>query len=135
MRPAAEAFAGALGALELERAASADEAPLAQTWKRGPRPRARLGEAIPMIFNRHGHAAAEPAAVRELLAGQLESPIRFDMVMRRLAEMKVTDYVEIGPGSVLRGLVRLNLPDPEIRVHGVSDLRSAERTAVALLST
>jgi hypothetical protein len=35
----------------------------------------------------------------------------------------------------LRGLVRLNLPDPEIRVHGVSDLRSAERTAVALLST
>jgi [acyl-carrier-protein] S-malonyltransferase len=135
MRPAAAAFAEALGRLELVRAASADEAPLAQTWKRAPKPRAKLGDAIPMIFNRHGHAAAEPAAVRELLAGQLESPIRFDAVLRRLAEMKVTDYVEIGPGGVLRGLVRLNLPDPEIRVHGVSDLRSAERTAVALLSS
>jgi [acyl-carrier-protein] S-malonyltransferase len=135
MRPAVEAFAEALGRLELVRAARAEEAPLSQTWKRGPKPRASLGDAIPMIFNRHGHVASEPAAIRELLAGQLESPIRFDAVMRRLAERKVTDFVEIGPGSVLRGLVRLNLPDPEIRVHGVSDLRSAERTAVALLST
>ena len=134
MRPAVEAFAGALGRLELSRAASADEAPIAQTWKRGPKPRARLGEAVPMIFNRDGHTATEPAAIRELLAGQLESPIRFDAVLRRLAELKVTDYVEIGPGNVLRGLVRLNLPDPGIRVHGVTDLRSAERTAVALLS-
>lgn len=135
MRPAAVAFGEALGRLEIARAASAGEAPIAQTWKRGPKPRARLGEPVAMIFNRHGHAAAEPAAVRELLAGQLESPIRFDAVLRRLAELKVTDYVEIGPGNVLRGLVRLNLPDPEIRVHGVADLRSAERTAVALLST
>jgi len=135
MRPAAEAFGEALSRLEIARPSSADEAPLAQTWKRGPKPRLRPGAPIPMIFNRHGHAAAEPSAVRELLAGQLESPIRFDAVLRKLAEMKVTDFVEIGPGNVLRGLVRLNLPDPEIRVHGVSDLRSAERTAVALLSS
>jgi [acyl-carrier-protein] S-malonyltransferase len=115
MRPAAEAFLAALDRLDLAGGAHGRE-------------------QIPMIFNRHGHAANGPKDVRDLLAGQLESPVRFDMVMRKMAELKVTDFVEIGPGSVLRGLVRLNLPDPAIRVHGVSDTRSAERTAVALLS-
>jgi [acyl-carrier-protein] S-malonyltransferase len=115
MRPATEAFWAALERLEMTGAA-------------------RATEAIPMVFNRHGHVASGPKDVRDLLAGQLESPIRFDAVMRRLAEMKVTDFVEIGPGNVLRGLVRRNLPDPALRVHGVSDLRSAERTAVALLA-
>lgn len=115
MRPAAEAFAAALDRLDV----AGD---------------GKGREAIPMVFNRHGHAAARPKDVRELLAGQLESPVRFDLVMRRMAELRVTDFVEIGPGSVLRGLVRLNLPDPGLRVHGVPDLRSAERTAVALLT-
>lgn len=90
------------------------------------------GGEVVMVFNRHGREAAEPDEVRELLAGQLTSPVRFDLVMRRLAEIGVTDFVEIGPGRVLRGLVRLNLLDPAVRVRGVSDRRSAERAVEAL---
>jgi len=87
---------------------------------------------VAMVFNRHGREGREPDEVRELLAGQLTSPIRFDLLMRRLTALGVTDFVEIGPGRVMRGLVRLNLPDPALRVHGVSDRRSAERAAAAL---
>jgi [acyl-carrier-protein] S-malonyltransferase len=67
------------------------------------------------------------------LAGQLTSPVRFDLVMQRLIEIGVTDFVEIGPGRVLRGLVRLNSTDPSLRVLNVSDRRSADRAAAALV--
>lgn len=88
--------------------------------------------ALPLVFNRRGEAEADPEAVRDLLAGQLTAPVRFDLVLARLAKMGITDFVEIGPGRVLRGLVRLNLSDPAIAVHNVSDLRSLERTTAAL---
>jgi [acyl-carrier-protein] S-malonyltransferase len=87
---------------------------------------------VSMVFNRHGRECGEPTEVRELLAGQLTSPVRFDLVMQRLVDLEVTDFVEIGPGRVMRGLVRLNLPDPSVRVLNVSDRRSAERAASAL---
>ena len=87
---------------------------------------------VSMVFNRHGREGSEPDEVRDLLSGQLTSPVRFDLVMRRMIELGITDFVEIGPGRVLRGLVRLNLTDPAVRVLNVSDRRSAERTAAAL---
>ncbi|MFO8070320.1 MAG: ACP S-malonyltransferase [Polyangia bacterium] len=83
---------------------------------------------VPIVCNRDGEPTEDAGAVREKLAAQLTSPIRWDLAMRRMAELGVGDFVEIGPGRVLRGLVRLNLPDPELRVHNVSDRRSAERT-------
>jgi [acyl-carrier-protein] S-malonyltransferase len=109
MAPAREGFAEALAALEIA-------AP----------------ESAAMVFNRDGREASDPQRVRELLAGQLTSPVRFDLVLRRLAELEIGDFVEIGPGRVLRGLIRLNLPDPAVRVHSVSGRRSLERTAAAL---
>ncbi|MDD5307119.1 MAG: ACP S-malonyltransferase [Deltaproteobacteria bacterium] len=87
---------------------------------------------VPVVLNRDGGEAIEPDEVRSALFGQLVSPVRFDLVMERLVGMEVTDFVEIGPGKVLRGLVRLNHPDPSVSVWNVSDLRSLERAAEAL---
>jgi [acyl-carrier-protein] S-malonyltransferase len=86
----------------------------------------------PMLFNRHGREA-HLTEVRSLIAMQLVRPVRWDLVMARSVELGITDFVEIGPGKVLRGLVRLNCPDADIAVHGVSDLRSLERTLKAVL--
>lgn len=109
MRPAVEPFAAALG-------------------------RARIcAPTVPMIFNRDASEANDPDRIRALLSGQLVSPVRWDLVMARLVEEGITDFVEIGPGKVIRGLIRLNIPDPSVRVHGVADLRSLDRTVAALL--
>ena len=86
---------------------------------------------IAMLFNRHGREAAL-AEVSERIALQLVNPVRWDLVMARFRELNITDFIEIGPGKVLRGLVRLNLEDPAIRVHNVSDLRSLDRTLKAI---
>ena len=53
---------------------------------------------------------AEPkrsaAAAIEALVAQVSSPVRWEDVMRRLALEGVTTYVEVGPGTVLSGMVR-----------------------------
>ncbi len=85
-------------------------------------------QTVPMIFNRDGGTTKDPTAIRDLIAGQLVRPVRWDRVMAVLLERRITDFVEIGPGKVLRGLVRLNSVDPSITVHNVSDLRSLRRT-------
>ncbi len=80
-----------------------------------------------MLFNQHG-LEAPLEDVPQRIALQLVRPVRWDLVMQRFGELGVTDFVEIGPGKVLRGLVRLNCSDPDIAVHNVSDLRSLKRT-------
>jgi [acyl-carrier-protein] S-malonyltransferase len=85
-------------------------------------------QSAPMIFNRDGETVKDAEAVRSLIAEQLVRPVRWDKVMAALLEKGITDFVEIGPGKVLRGLVRLNTAAPSLAVHNVSGLKSLERT-------
>jgi [acyl-carrier-protein] S-malonyltransferase len=87
-----------------------------------------LDSSVPMVFNRDGLEAASAEDVRDRVAQQLVRPIRFDKVLKRLFDMGITDFVEIGPGKILRGLIRLNSKDSDIAVHNVSDMRSLDRT-------
>jgi [acyl-carrier-protein] S-malonyltransferase len=52
--------------------------------------------------------------VRDALAASLTSPIRWTAVLRRLRELGVTRYLDVGPGKVLAGLVRRTLDGVEI---------------------
>jgi [acyl-carrier-protein] S-malonyltransferase len=51
---------------------------------------------------------------RDALAASLTSPIRWTAVLRRLRELGVTRYLDVGPGKVLAGLVRRTIDDAEI---------------------
>jgi [acyl-carrier-protein] S-malonyltransferase len=50
--------------------------------------------------------AAGPDGAIAALVAQVSSPVRWEDVVRRLASGGVTTYVEVGPGTVLSGLVR-----------------------------
>ncbi len=60
--------------------------------------------AIPVIHNADVAAHAEPAAIREALARQLHSPVRWVESMQAFAARGVTRIAECGPGKVLAGL-------------------------------
>ncbi len=65
-----------------------------------------LDPAFPII----GNVTAEPVstgdAARALLVRQLTTPIRWAASVLNMAESGVDRFLEIGPGSVLRGLNR-----------------------------
>jgi [acyl-carrier-protein] S-malonyltransferase len=51
---------------------------------------------------------------REELASSLTSPIRWTALVRRLRELGVSRYLDVGPGKVLAGLVRRTVEGAEI---------------------
>jgi [acyl-carrier-protein] S-malonyltransferase len=51
---------------------------------------------------------------RDALAASLTSPIRWTAVTRKLRELGVTGFLDVGPGKVLAGLVRKTIDGVEI---------------------
>ncbi len=84
----------------------------------------------PLIANRDGLPAAEDR-IPDLLTEQLTHPIHWTRTLATLTNLGVTDYVTVGPGAVLRGLVRKCL-GASIRVHGTEDAADRSRTLSAL---
>lgn len=60
--------------------------------------------AIEVLHNVTVEPAQSPEAIRDLLARQLYSPVRWVETVRAMAERGVTLAVEAGPGKVLTGL-------------------------------
>ena len=51
----------------------------------------------------------DPEAWRSLLNAQLTRPVRWHQSLQRLSELGFTTFVELGPGSILTGLVKRTL--------------------------
>lgn len=62
--------------------------------------------AIPVIANVDAEPKRDARAAIDALIGQVSSPVLWEAVVRRLVAEGVTSCVEIGPGSVLAGLIR-----------------------------
>ena len=66
----------------------------------------------------YSNATAEPtkdaSVVKENLIAQLTSPIRWTQTLRNMDENGITDFLEIGPGKVLQGLVKRTLSNANI---------------------
>jgi [acyl-carrier-protein] S-malonyltransferase len=61
---------------------------------------------IPVIHNVDVSTSFEPATIRETLARQAASPVRWTETIARMAAEGVTHVVECGPGRVLSGLTK-----------------------------
>ena len=61
---------------------------------------------VPVLFNCLGHEMAQNDTVATLLEKQVQSGVRWEATVRRLAELGVDTAIEIGPGRVLTGFVK-----------------------------
>ena len=61
---------------------------------------------VPIVANVDGEPKRDAASAIEALVRQVSAPVQWEAVVRRLASEGVTTYVEVGPGTVLGGLVR-----------------------------
>jgi [acyl-carrier-protein] S-malonyltransferase len=61
---------------------------------------------VPVVANVDAEPKRTADAAVEALIAQVSSPVLWEAVVARLASEGVTTYVEVGPGTVLSGLVR-----------------------------
>lgn len=62
--------------------------------------------AVPVVANVTADEMKSSAAIYENLLAQLYSPVRWEETVRKLLDLGVDTFLEIGPGKVLSGLVK-----------------------------
>lgn len=76
--------------------------------------------AVPVVSNVTAQPVRAPGEIRNALAAQVASPVRWDDSVRTMAALGVRTFVEVGPGSSLSGLIRKT-------VAGATTLRVEDR--------
>jgi [acyl-carrier-protein] S-malonyltransferase len=61
---------------------------------------------VPVVANVDAEPKRDATSAIDALVRQVSAPVRWEQVVRRLASDGVTNYVEVGPGTVLSGLVK-----------------------------
>jgi [acyl-carrier-protein] S-malonyltransferase len=84
---------------------------------------------MPLINNAEARALTKAGDIKASLVRQLPSSVLWEDSVKAMAAMGVTTFVEIGPGTVLSGLIKRILPDAVTM--NVNDPKSLEATRVA----
>jgi [acyl-carrier-protein] S-malonyltransferase len=69
--------------------------------------------ATPLVSNASGQIVDTADGVHQALLAQIASPVQWVACVRKLREVGVTSFLELGSGRVLTGLVRQIDPDTE----------------------
>jgi [acyl-carrier-protein] S-malonyltransferase len=71
----------------------------------------------PVYLNVTARPTTDPAEIRQRLLEQLRAPVQWAQTLRRMQEDGAERFIEVGAGTVLRGLVRRTL-DRNADTHG-----------------
>ncbi|MFA6431997.1 MAG: ACP S-malonyltransferase, partial [Candidatus Margulisiibacteriota bacterium] len=66
---------------------------------------------IPVISNVTAEKVYKGEEIKKLLVKQVTSPVLWEDSIRKMAADGITNFIEVGPGKVLTGLIRKIVPD------------------------
>ncbi|MDR1475537.1 MAG: ACP S-malonyltransferase [Holosporales bacterium] len=82
--------------------------------------------SLPIIQNYTAKEETDPGTIANNLAAQITGRVRWRESMLSLAEKGVRKIIEVGPGSILKGLAKRTIPEVEVlSINSTSDLESA----------
>ncbi|MBU9672102.1 ACP S-malonyltransferase [Planococcus sp. CP5-4] len=91
-----------------------------------------LNAKVPVVTNFRAEPETNATQLQDMLIHQLYSPVLWEQSVRKMIDLGVTTFIEVGPGKVLSGLVKKI--DRSVTVIPVHDLASFEK-AVEELTT
>lgn len=65
----------------------------------------------PVYQNVNAYPQTDPAAIRQNLIAQLTAPVRWTQTVKNMVTDEATEFYELGPGDVLKGLVKKISPE------------------------
>ncbi|HAN56405.1 MAG TPA: [acyl-carrier-protein] S-malonyltransferase [Betaproteobacteria bacterium] len=86
--------------------------------------------AIPVLHNTDVASYHDPEQIRDALARQLYSPVRWSETLHAMAESGVTHVVECGPGKILTGLTKRT--DARLQPFALTSLAALDEIKAAL---
>lgn len=68
----------------------------------------------PVYQNVNAQPVSDPAEIQKNLIAQLTAPVRWTQTVENMTRDGATQYIEVGPGKVLQGLVKKISPNVEV---------------------
>lgn len=86
--------------------------------------------ALPVVANASAEVVRSPEEIRRALISQVASPVLWEQSVRTLFGSGVRQFVEIGPGTALSGMIRKTVPAETFHIE---DAASREEAVAALV--
>lgn len=87
--------------------------------------------ATPVVTNVEAKPNSDASRVKPLLVEQVCAPVLWDQIVQQIVAAGVTNFVEIGPGKVLAGLVkRINKETASFNVQDVAGVKALTGGAI-----
>ncbi len=80
---------------------------------------------VRLIANVTARPVNDPMEIKDLLVNQITSPVLWHQSMEYLYEQRIRNFVEIGPGKVLQGLLKRSFK--EVNLYGIDKLSELEK--------
>jgi len=86
-----------------------------------------LSPERPVLHNVTADTCDDPGEIKDIMARQLCSPVRWFESAQKMMAREVTDFVEVGPGKVLSGMMKKTLTaDFPATIYNVNNLKTLE---------
>lgn len=83
--------------------------------------------SFPVYTNVTAEPVVEAETIRTMLLRQITSPVCWESSMRNMQRNGITEFAEVGPGTVLQGLLKRILPEATCLALGTRDQIEARR--------
>ena len=85
---------------------------------------------VPVLTNLTGDLVASASDIPEILTKQVMNPVKWDQSVRKMIELGVDTFVEMGPGKTLSSFVKKVAKDmgaENIEVYNIEDVKTLEK--------
>ncbi len=80
-----------------------------------------------VLFNATGKKETNPEKIKDIMANQLVSPVKWYDIIRTMLKAGVEEFVEVGPKTVLTGLLKKIITDEKVDIYNVQDAKSLKQ--------